>query len=92
VENLAGSSAGPDASVYQRQLTSAVRELLARLPEPQAEALALHCVMGCTVAEIAATSRVSIETVRSRLRLAKHALRHQMQTNPVLHEIVGGAS
>ena len=72
--------------------TMAVRDLLTTLPEPQAEALALHCVLGYTTAEIASSVRVPVETVRSRLRLAKQALRRRLLGDPALKEIIGGAS
>jgi RNA polymerase sigma-70 factor (ECF subfamily) len=49
--------------------------LLDELPAPQSEALALHCIEGFTVEEVAAAGGCPIETARSRLRLAKSALR-----------------
>jgi RNA polymerase sigma-70 factor (ECF subfamily) len=56
------------------------------LSEPLAEALTLHVILGYTVAEIAQSSGVSVETVRSRLRLAKQALRKLALSNPSLRE------
>ncbi len=90
VDHVSSGEAGPDTIAARQQLVEAARELLTRLPEPQAEALALHCVLGYTVAEIASSSAVSAETVRSRLRLAKQALRRQVQSHPALLEIVEG--
>jgi RNA polymerase sigma-70 factor (ECF subfamily) len=79
VEQLSSPLPGPDKSLASRDSVSLVRELLSSLPLEQAEALALHCVLGYTVAEIADTARVPHETVRSRLRLAKRALRDRAQ-------------
>lgn len=81
VEELSSPLPGPDSSVAARISASLVRELLDSLPLEQAEALALHCVLGYTVAEIADTARVPQETVRSRLRLAKRALRERALTD-----------
>jgi RNA polymerase sigma factor (sigma-70 family) len=52
--------------------------LLEDLPTTQAEALALHCVEGFTVEEIAAAESCPVETVKSRLRLAKATLRSRI--------------
>lgn len=61
-----------------------VRSLLAQIPEQQAEALAMRVVLGWSIEEIAASSRVPINTVRSRLRLAKQALRKRIEAVPGL--------
>ena len=45
-------------------------------------------VLGYTVAEIAQTASLPLETVRSRLRLAKQALRKRVLGNPRLREAV----
>lgn len=63
-----------------------VRALLAQIPEEQAEALAMRIVLGWSIEEIAASSRVPINTVRSRLRLAKQALRKRIEADPTLVE------
>ena len=49
--------------------------LLDELPVKQAEALALHCVEGFSIDEVASAEGCPAETVRSRLRLAKASLR-----------------
>jgi RNA polymerase sigma-70 factor (ECF subfamily) len=58
------------------------------LPDTLAEALALHVVLGYTVAEIAQAASLPLETVRSRLRLAKQALRKRVLNSPKLREAV----
>jgi RNA polymerase sigma factor (sigma-70 family) len=83
---------GPDQVVANRFLVSVVRELLLTLPENQAEALALHAVLGCTVAEIAESTAAPEETVRSRLRLAKLALRKRVLANPILRDALENRS
>lgn len=76
----------PEALAAQGALVPLVRELLETLPEPLAEALALHSVLGYTVQEVAEQSGVPLETVRSRLRLAKQALRRRALEHPQLRE------
>jgi RNA polymerase sigma-70 factor (ECF subfamily) len=88
VDSLVGTVRDPERSLDIRQAAEAVRELMAELPEPQAEALGLHCVLGYTVAEIAGAANVSQETVRSRLRLAKRALRERLEGRAPLRQIL----
>jgi RNA polymerase sigma-70 factor (ECF subfamily) len=92
VEQLPTTDPGPEEAIARQTATQGVRELLATLPEPQAEALAMHCVLGFTTTEMANAAGVSVETIRSRLRLAKQALRKRMRGDPTLQEIVEGAS
>ena len=65
---------------------AALRELLDRLPEEQAEALTMRVVLGLSLEEVAETSGVPINTVRSRVRLAKEAMRRHLERTPVLAE------
>ena len=69
----------------RRQL---VRELLDDLSESIAEAMAAHFVLGLTVDEIAATSRVPADTVWSRLRLGKATIRKRLRRDPRLAELL----
>jgi len=66
------------------------RRLLAELPAAQAEALVLRAVEGHSIEEIAALSDTPIETVRSRLRLAKAALRERIASDPAFADVIGG--
>ncbi len=66
-----------------------LRELLQDLPEEQAEALALRVVMGWTLEEVSRATGAPINTVRSRVRLAKEALRRRIETAPELGELKG---
>ena len=63
-----------------------VRELLDTLPEEQAETLALRVAMGLSLDEVAQSTGVPVNTVRSRIRLAKLALRKRIEADPVLLE------
>ena len=69
----------------RRQL---LRRLLDELPSPQAEAMVLHCVAGLTVEEIAVAAQCPAETIRSRLRLAKAALRERATADPSMGELL----
>lgn len=65
-----------------------LRRLLDTLPDAQAEALVLHFVAGWTVEELSAAIRSPVETIRSRLRLAKAALRQRIALDPSLSELL----
>ena len=56
------------------------------LPKAQAEALLLRAVVGLSVSEIAADAGCPEETIRSRLRLAKNALRSRIDGDVRLRE------
>ncbi len=63
-----------------------VRDLLGVIPAEQAEALALRVALGWTLEEIASASDTPLNTVRSRLRLAKEALRRKIEADPMLRD------
>lgn len=64
----------------------ALRALLETLPEEQAESLVLRVVMGFSLGEVAEATGAPINTVRSRLRLSKEALRRRIEADPALAE------
>ena len=74
--NDAGDS--PLQAVTAARCWRAMFELLHSIPEVQAEALVLHVVLGHTVEEIARMTSIPLNTVRSRLRLGKAALRKRL--------------
>jgi RNA polymerase sigma factor (sigma-70 family) len=82
VDDFAGAEPGPEREAAARASLRLIRELQATLPAGQAEALALHVVLGYTLSEMAASSSVPLETWRSRLRLAKSALRERLLADP----------
>ncbi len=71
---------GGDVKQPTEALTHHVRALLGELSEEQAEALALRTVLGFSIDEIAAMTEVPRNTVKSRLRLAKAALRERVES------------
>jgi RNA polymerase sigma factor (sigma-70 family) len=81
---LPSSAPSPRDEAVQRRRKELLRDLLAELPAEQAEVLALRVVLGCSLEEVAAQSRVPLNTVRSRLRLAKERLRARIEKDPDL--------
>ena len=90
LDELVAHPDGPEERLLRQQAAEAVRALLLTLPAPQAEALALHCVGGCTLAEIATATNAPLQTVKSRLRLARRALRLTLDGKPALLELLEG--
>lgn len=86
VDREAGTprAAAPDS--IDARGREALRELLVELPEAQAEALVLRVVLGCSIREIADAAGAPPNTVRSRLRLAKEALRRRIDADPALRD------
>ncbi len=71
----------------RRQL---LRTLLAQLPRQQSETIVLKAVLGYSVDEVASIAGVSRNTVKTRLRLARQALRRQILADPRLQfELTG---
>ncbi len=64
-----------------------LRSLLSELPDAQAEALMLRVVYGHSIEEISAITETAFNTVRSRLRLAKEALRQRIEAEPKWAEL-----
>jgi RNA polymerase sigma factor (sigma-70 family) len=78
----------PAEALFLRGRREALAALLDELPANQAEVLVLHVALGFTIDEVAGVTGRPAETVRSRLRLAKQALRDRIQANPELGEIL----
>jgi len=85
-----GAHASPLATTLAARRRLLVRQLLDELPDVIAEALASHFILGYTVDEIAASSSVPANTVWSRLRLGKQALRRKLERDAELAEMLGG--
>ena len=66
----------------------AVRRLFATLPTAQAEVFVMHIVLGFSVEETADASGAPANTVRSRLRLAKQAMRMRASAIPELCDVM----
>jgi RNA polymerase sigma factor (sigma-70 family) len=80
--------ASPLATTVAARRRALVRQLLDELPDVIAEALALHFILGYTVDEIADAASVSPNTVWSRLRLGKQALRRKLEGDARLAELL----
>jgi RNA polymerase sigma-70 factor (ECF subfamily) len=83
--DLEGMEAPPNEVAAARR-RGLIRRLLDELPEEQAEALALRIMLGWSLKEIAGSTGAPLNTVRSRLRLAKEALRRRIADSPALAE------
>jgi RNA polymerase sigma-70 factor (ECF subfamily) len=88
VATLARDDRSPDDARRAAERLHTFRLLLEELPEVQAEALVLHCVLGYSVDETAAAQRVPRNTARSRLRNGLASLRHRVQGDPRLFAIL----
>jgi RNA polymerase sigma-70 factor (ECF subfamily) len=79
----------PGDEAASRQRKEMLRDLLAELPPEQGEALAMRVVLGWSLEEIASHSGAPLNTVRSRLRLAKEGLRRRIESMPGMIEALG---
>lgn len=75
----AESGFGPERRLDSREQAQALLDALAALPPLQREAFLLQAEGGLSVAEIAATTGVSAETAKSRLRYARTRLRETLE-------------
>ncbi|HLK91777.1 MAG TPA: sigma-70 family RNA polymerase sigma factor [Polyangia bacterium] len=64
-----------DASAGELEQAEVMRDLLRRVRPIQAETLVMRVVLGFSVEEIAVATEVSVNTVKTRLRLGKKTLR-----------------
>lgn len=78
----------PADGLMSARRREALGALLDDLPAAQGEVLVLHCALGFTLPEIAVTVNRPIETVRSRLRLAKQTLRERIGASSELAELL----
>jgi RNA polymerase sigma-70 factor (ECF subfamily) len=69
-----------------------LRDLCDQLPPAQSEVLVLHCVLGYTVEQVAEATQTPRNTVRSRLRLAKEALRERIRADADIGEALESRS
>jgi len=78
----------PGSSALAARRRELLRGLLDELPDVQAQTLALRVVLGCSMIEVAEATGAPVNTVRSRLRLAKEALRKRIENDPLLAEML----
>jgi RNA polymerase sigma-70 factor (ECF subfamily) len=89
--DLAEPAAGgptPAEALFLRGRREALGALLDHLPPDQAEVLVLHAAYGFTIEELSGAIGRPIETIRSRLRLAKRALRDRIDASPELADVL----
>jgi RNA polymerase sigma-70 factor (ECF subfamily) len=86
LDDAPANEPSPLESTAAARRTAVVRALLETLPVAQAECVALRFVLGCSIAEVAAATGAPVNTVRSRLRLAKEALKFCIAEDPRLAE------
>lgn len=70
----------------QHRRKAFVHRMFDELPQAQAEVIALRFLLGYSLEEIAAAVHAPVNTVRSRIRLAKEAMRAHLAGEPQLLE------
>ena len=75
LEDLHDQAPVVDANAAEIERAEVMRDLIRRLRPIQAETLVLRAVLGFSMEEIAQLTEVSVNTVKTRLRLGKNALR-----------------
>ena len=86
IETQVASTPNPSEQISAERRRIVVRDLLAELPEEQAEALALRVVLGWSLEDVATATHAPLNTVRSRIRLAKEALKKRIEADAGLLE------
>jgi RNA polymerase sigma factor (sigma-70 family) len=81
------ATASPEEDALATRRRELLCNLLQDLPEEQADALTLRVVMGWTLDEVSRATGAPVNTVRSRVRLAKEALRQRIESAPELCEL-----
>lgn len=74
--------------VLRRRRLAAWQALLDELPPAQAEVLVLRFVMELSLEETAEVVQAPVNTVRSRVRLAREAIKRRLDTDPALSELL----
>ncbi len=83
-DGLAALGPTPGERADSEKRKRLLRDLLGELPEEQAETLAMRVVLGWSREEIAEYTGAPVNTVRSRMRLAKEALKRRIEADPAL--------
>ncbi|HTA21242.1 MAG TPA: sigma factor-like helix-turn-helix DNA-binding protein, partial [Polyangia bacterium] len=79
-----------DDPVLRARRTAAFRGLLDDLPEEQAETFALRVVLDYSLDQVAAATGAPVNTVRSRVRLAREKLKQRIERDPELWDMLRG--
>jgi len=88
-DKVEAEACSPPEVLASAQRKELMRQLLAELPAEQSEALAMRVVLGWSLEEIAEHSEAPLNTIRSRLRLAKVAMRRAIEREPAVAEALG---
>jgi RNA polymerase sigma-70 factor (ECF subfamily) len=75
LDDLNSEAPAADGNVGEIERAEVMRDLIRRLRPIQAETLVMRVVLGFTIEEIAHATDVSVNTVKTRLRLGKNSLR-----------------
>jgi len=79
----------PGEQAISARRLNLIRSLLDELPDAQANAFAMRIVLGYSMQEVASATGAPVNTVRSRIRLAKEALRRRIEKDPAIGEMLG---
>jgi RNA polymerase sigma factor (sigma-70 family) len=85
---LLASPQSPDESALRAERIVAIQSLLERLPLQQAAVVTMRIVLGKSLAEVARATGTPVNTVRSRLRLAREALRVHIADDSTMRELL----
>lgn len=88
-ETIESEAPPPSDAVAAERRRALMRQLLDEIPSEQAEAIAMRVLLGWSLDEIASAANVPVNTVRSRIRLAKEALRKKIEASPMIQEELG---
>lgn len=87
VDHLESIARRPTDEIADRRTSELLVTLLTRIPPEQARTLCLRAVERRSLPEIAAETAVPLNTVRSRVRLAKAALRAEIDRDPAFTDL-----
>ncbi len=85
---LRPDSAGAQQASLPLSRSAELERLLGGLPEEQATALVLRALLELPLKRIAAETGVSVNTVRTRVRLARKCLRARIESDAVLSAVL----
>ena len=77
-----------ELEAHRRRQLDALLALLDELPDAQAQALFLQVALGQSLEDVAETLGVSTNTVRSRVRLGRIAIRKKLSKRPAVRELL----
>lgn len=88
-DGLASAHASPSESANANERKALLSRLFAELPPEQADVFARRIALGWSSEEIARQSGTPVNTVRSRLRLARERMRARIEEDPELSALLG---